>query len=152
VAYQTAYMKAYWPVEYMAAVLTYAMEKMEEVVDYIAECMAMGIKVHPPDINESFSDFTVVYEKDKECTQEHGFIRFGLSAVKGVGEKAVEEIVSARHKVGQFASLYQFCEMVDMRAVNKQVVESLIKAGAFDRLGGSRAQMLAACEKAMQAL
>jgi DNA polymerase-3 subunit alpha len=151
VAYQTAYMKAYWPVEYMAAVLTYAMEKMEEVVDYIAECTAMGIKVNPPDINESFSDFTVVYEKDKQCAQEHGFIRFGLSAVKGVGEKAVEEIVQARHKVGQFASLYQFCETVDMRAVNKQVVESLIKAGAFDRLGGSRSQMLAACERAMQA-
>jgi len=149
VAYQTAYMKAYWPVEFMAAVLTYSMDKMEEVVDYIGECAAMGIKVLPPDINESFSDFTVVYEKDRG-TEEKGFIRFGLSAVKGVGEKAVEEIVRGRREAGQFRSLYQFCETVDMRIVNKQVVEALIKAGAFDRLGGSRAQMMAGAEKAMQ--
>jgi DNA polymerase III subunit alpha len=150
VAYQTAYMKAYWPVEYMAAVLTYSMEKMEETVDYIAECTVMGIKVLPPDINESFSDFTVVYEESQDAKSK-GFIRFGLSAVKGVGEKAVEEVVRARQEAGQFRSLYQFCETVDMRVVNKQVVEAMIKAGAFDKLGGSRAQMMAACERAMQA-
>ncbi|HSV26581.1 MAG TPA: DNA polymerase III subunit alpha, partial [Sedimentisphaerales bacterium] len=150
IAYQTAYMKAVWPVEFMAAVLTYSIDKMEEVVDYISECGAMGIKVLPPDVNESFSDFTVVYEKDRDSA-EKGFIRFGLSAVKGVGEKAVDEIVRARREIGRFTSLYQFCEKVDLRIVNKQVVEALIKAGAFDALGGSRAQMIAACEKAMQA-
>jgi DNA polymerase-3 subunit alpha len=149
IAYQTAWLKAYYPVEFMAALLTYEMGDTDKVVDYIGECRGMGIEVLPPDMNESFVDFTVVYN------QEHGgkaggVIRFGLAAVKGVGAKAVEQIIAARQKTGRFKSLFHFCESVDLRAVNKQVLESLIKAGAFDAMGGSRAQMMAALEKAMQ--
>ena len=97
----------------------------------------MGIEVMAPDINESGVDFTPLY---KETGQgKKGVIRFGLAAVKGVGEKAVEQIIDAREKIGRFQSLFHFCENVDLRAANKQVIEALIKAGAFDRLGGNRA-------------
>ncbi len=151
IAYQTAYIKTYWPIEYMAALLTYEMGNTDKVVDYIGECKAIGIEVLGPDINESFTDFTVVYEQDHEHKQEKvGLIRFGLAAVKGVGEKAVEQIIAAREEVGRFHSLFHFCENVDLRAANKQVIESLIKAGSFDNLGGSRSQMMAGMEKAMQ--
>ena len=148
IAYQTAYMKAYWPLEYMAALLTYESGNVDDVVEYIDECRQMNIQIYPPDINESFSDFTVVYEtaaKDKDA----GYIRFGLGAVKGVGEKAVEQIIVAREKVGRFKSLFNFCETVESRSANKNVCESLIKAGAFDKLGGHRAQLIAGLEKAM---
>ncbi len=145
IAYQTAYMKTHWPIEFMAALLTYDAGSIDKVVDYIGECRDMGIEVMAPDINESGVDFTPLYDKDKK-----GVIRFGLAAVKGVGEKAVEPIISARQQVGQFGSLFHFCENIDLRAVNKQVAEALIKAGAFDKLGGSRSQMMAGLEKAMQ--
>ena len=150
VAYQTAYLKAYYPLEFMAALLTYERGNTDKIVEYIGECKDMGIAVAPPEINESFSDFTVIYGNSKDEGESKGMIRFGLSAVKGVGEKAVEQLIVAREKAGQFKSLYHFCENVDLRAVNKQVVEALIKAGAFDNLGGSRAQMMAGCENAMQ--
>jgi DNA polymerase-3 subunit alpha len=148
IAYQTAYMKAYWPTEFMAALLTYEMGNTNKVVDYINESKRMGIEVLPPDINESGVNFTPLckgHERDKK-----GVIRFGLAAVKGVGEKAVEQIIAAREKIGRFQSLFHFCENVDLKAANKQVIEALIKAGAFDRLGGNRAQMLTGLEKAMQ--
>jgi len=148
IAYQTAYMKTYWPVEYMAALLTYEMGDTDKVVDYINECKRMGVEVLPPDINESLVDFTPLYKGHGQ--EDKGVIRFGLAAVKGVGERAVEQIIVARQRVGRFKSLFYFCENVDMRAANKQVIESLIKAGAFDKLGGNRAQMIAAMEKAMQ--
>jgi len=148
IAYQTAYMKAYWPAEYMAALLTFEMDNTDKVVDYIAECSKMDIEVLAPDINESGVDFTPLYKGDS--ADRKGVIRFGLAAVKGVGEKAVEQIIAAREKVGRFQSLFHFCENVELRAANKQVVEALIKAGAFDRLGGNRAQMTAGLEKAMQ--
>jgi DNA polymerase-3 subunit alpha len=150
VAYQTAWLKTYYPVEFMAALLTYEMGDTDKVVEYIGECRGMGIEVLPPEINESFVDFTVVYNKEHGATSG-SVIRFGLAAVKGVGAKAVEQIIAARQKAGRFKSLFHFCENVDLRAVNKQVMEALIKAGAFDNLGGSRAQMMAALEKAMQA-
>jgi DNA polymerase-3 subunit alpha len=150
IAYQTAYLKAYWPVEFMAALLTFEMSDRDKVVEYINECKEMDIAIQPPDINESFSDFTVIYSRDHEHKKEKGLIRFGLTAVKGVGEKAVEQIIASRQEVGRFKSLYHFCENVDLRAVNKQVMEALIKAGAFDSLKGSRAQMMAGLEKAMQ--
>jgi DNA polymerase-3 subunit alpha len=149
IAYQTAWLKAYYPVEFMAALLTYEMGDTDKVVDYIGECRGMGIEVLPPDMNESFVDFTVVYNQE-HSGKTASVIRFGLAAVKGVGAKAVEQIIAARQKTGRFKSLFHFCESVDLRAVNKQVLESLIKAGAFDALGGSRAQMMAALEKAMQ--
>jgi DNA polymerase-3 subunit alpha len=148
IAYQTAYMKTYWPVEFMAALLTYEMASTDKVVDYINECRKMGIEVLPPDINESLVDFTPLYKGPG--TDKKGVIRFGLAAVKGVGEKAVEQIIVAREKIDRFQSLFHFCENVDLRAANKQVIEALIKAGAFDRLGGNRAQMIAGLEKAMQ--
>jgi DNA polymerase-3 subunit alpha len=150
VAYQTAWLKCYFPVEFMAALLTYEMGSTDKVVEYIEECKIMGVEVLPPDINESFVDFTVVYNEEHDHRRDSGVIRFGLAAVKGVGEKAVEQIIAARKKVTRFNSLFHFCENVDLRAVNKQVLEALIKAGAFDNLGGSRAQMMAALEKAMQ--
>ena len=148
IAYQTAYMKSHWPIEFMAALLTYEMGNTDKVVDYIAECSQMGIEVLAPDINESGVDFTPLYKGVGD--DKKGVIRFGLAAVKGVGEKAVEQIIAAHREVGRFHSLFHFCENVDLRAANKQVIESLIKAGAFDKLGGNRAQMLAGLEKAMQ--
>ena len=150
VAYQTAWLKLYYPVEFMAALLTYEMGSTDKVVEYIEECKQMGIEVLPPDINESFVDFTVVYNEEHDHKKDSGVIRFGLAAVKGVGEKAVEQIIKARETAGRFKSLFHFCENVDLRAVNKQVLEALIKAGAFDNLGGSRAQMMIALERAMQ--
>jgi len=147
IAYQTAYMKVYWPVEYMAALLTFEMGNTDKVVEYISECGEMGIEVTAPDINESGVDFTPLY---KENDGKKGMIRFGLAAVKGVGEKAVEQLIISRNKVGQFQSLFHFCENVDTRAANKQLMESLIKAGAFDRLGGNRAQMIAGLASAME--
>ncbi|MFH1615713.1 MAG: DNA polymerase III subunit alpha [Planctomycetota bacterium] len=149
IAYQTAYMKAYWPVEFMAALLTYEMGSTDKIVEYISECKDMNIEVAPPDINESFTDFTVVYEQGRE-DKATGMIRFGLGAVKGVGEKAVEQIIKARQETGRFKSLFHFCETVDLRVANKQVIDALIKAGVFDRLGGSRHQMIAGLEKAME--
>jgi DNA polymerase III subunit alpha len=150
VAYQTAYLKTHWPVEFMAALLTYEKDTTDKIVDYIGECGQMGIKVLPPDINESGVDFTPLYNQDKSDKTSTGIILFGLAAVKGVGEKAVEQIISARKKTGGFKSIFHFCENVDLRAANKQVIESLIKAGSFDRLGGNRAQMMACLENAMQ--
>jgi DNA polymerase-3 subunit alpha len=148
IAYQTAYMKAHWPVEFMAALLTYEMGDTDKIVEYIGECQGMGVEVLAPDINESNVDFTPLYRREGE--QRKGVIRFGLAAVKGVGERAVEQIIEARKKIGRFQSLFHFCENVDLRAVNKQVLEALIKAGAFDRLGGNRRQMLEGLERAME--
>jgi len=151
IAFQTAYLKAYWSLEYMASLLTYEKGDADKVAEYIGECRQMGIEVYPPDINESSNDFTVIYEEESKQKSSKGLIRFGLAAVKGVGEKAVEQIIVAREKIGQFKSLFHFCENVDLRLVNKQVLESLIKAGAFDKLGGSRAQMMAGLEMGMKA-
>ncbi len=150
IAYQTAYMKVHWPVEYMSALLTFEMGNTDKVVDYIGECRKMGMEVLAPDINESGVDFTPLYREASNGKSKKGVIRFGLAAVKGVGEKAVEQIIKAREKIGRFQSLFHFCENVDLRAANKQVLEALIKAGAFDRLGGNRAQMMAGLEMAMQ--
>ena len=150
IAYQTAYMKAHWPVEFMAALLTYEMDNTEKIVDYIGECGQMGIDVMAPDINESGVDFTPLYAEPEDVEKKKGVIRFGLAAVKGVGGKAVEQIIAARQRAGKFESLFHFCENVDLRAANKQVMEALIKAGAFDRLGGNRHQMMAGLEAAME--
>ncbi len=150
IAYQTAYLKTHWPVEFMAALLTYEMDNTDKVVDYIAECGQMDIEVLAPDINESGVDFTPLYEQAEDGQKKKGVVRFGLAAVKGVGGKAVEQIIAAREELDRFQSLFHFCENVDLRAANKQVLESLIKAGAFDKLGGNRAQMLAGLEKAME--
>jgi DNA polymerase-3 subunit alpha len=140
VAYQTAYFKANYPVEFMAALLTSEMGDTDKIVKYIEECRAMGVEVKPPDVNGSTVQFSV---------HEHT-IRFGLAAIKNVGEAAMESILKTRAADGPFTSLDDFCARVDLRLVNRRVVESLIKAGAFDSVGGARAHLLATLDAAME--
>jgi DNA polymerase-3 subunit alpha len=138
-AYQTAYLKTHYPVEFMAALLTSVTGNTDDVVKYINECREMGMPVEPPDINISDANFT-----------PHGqAIRFGMGAIKNVGGNAIESIVGARKKLGQFSSFYQFCENVDLRLLNKRVLESLIKSGAMDTFG-HRAQLMAVVDKAIE--
>jgi DNA polymerase-3 subunit alpha len=144
VAYQTAYLKTHYPVEFMAALLTSETSKPENVVKYIGECKEMGIRVEPPDVQVSGAQFT------PHVTGEGESIRFGLAAVKNVGGNAIESIMKARAEVGgRFKSLWEFCEKVDLRVMNKRVIESLIKAGALDSLG-SRAALIKSVDKAME--
>src|ERR1051326_1527197 len=128
VAYQTAWLKVHYPRHFMAALMTSEMDRTDAVVKFINETAQMGIKILPPDINESNYAFTVVGPN----------IRFGLGAVKGVGQGAIESILEARRGVGRFKSLLGFCEYVDLRACNKKVIEALIKSGSFDSFGLSR--------------
>jgi DNA polymerase III subunit alpha len=139
-AYHTAYLKANFPVEYMAALLTSEMGNTDKVVLYIAECQDMGIKILPPDVDESRAAFTVVEEG----------IRFGLAAVKNVGEGAIESIIKARQDGQKFSSLYDFSKRVDLRTVNRRVIESLIKCGAFDSLGQYRAVLFDSLDNNME--
>lgn len=139
-AYVTAYLKAHYPVEFMAALLTSETGNTAKVVKYINECREMGIAVLSPDVNASDLNFTPAGEA----------IRFGLGAIKNLGQAAVEAIVRGRHEVGRFRSLYHFCESVDLGALNRRAIESLIKAGAMDSLGGTRAQLFAAVESAIE--
>ena len=144
VAYQTAYLKTHYPVEFMAALLTSETSKPDSVVKYIGECREMGIRVEPPDVQTSGAQFTPL------ITPEGESIRFGLAAVKNVGGNAIESIMKARSEAGgRFKSLWEFCEKVDLRVMNKRVIESLIKAGALDSLG-RRGQLMAAVDKAME--
>ena len=144
VAYQTAYLKTHYPVEFMAALLTSETSKPENVVKYIGECKEMGIRVEPPDVQSSGAQFT------PHVTPEGEAIRFGLAAVKNVGGNAIESIMKARAEVGgRFKSLWEFCEKVDLRVMNSRVIQSLIKAGALDSLG-KRAPLMAAVDKAME--
>lgn len=140
-SYQTAYLKAHYPVEYMAALLTSIMQNTDKVVKYIKECQIMGLEILPPDINESLIDFTVVNKTT---------IRFGLAAVKNVGRAAVENIIKERSEGGLFSSLFDFCQRVDLQSMNRRVIESLIKCGAFDSLKASRAQLLSILNKTIQ--
>ncbi|MFB3924939.1 MAG: DNA polymerase III subunit alpha [Syntrophales bacterium] len=137
ISYQTAYLKAHYPVEFMAALLTSEKNNRDKIIKYISDCRDMGISVLPPDINESSNDFSVA----------GGKIRFGLAAVKNVGIGAIEAIITARRKGGKFLSFYDFCNRVDLRKINKRVVESLIKCGAFDALGLKRRQLMESYEE-----
>ena len=138
-AYQTAFLKTHYPVEFMAALLTSVSGSTDDVVKYINECREMGIAVEPPDVNVSDAYFT-----------PHGeAIRFGLAAVKNVGHNAIESIVTARKEAREFKSIFEFCEKVDLHLLNKRVMESLIKSGAMDRLG-RRAQLMAVIDSAME--
>ncbi|HEY7557976.1 MAG TPA: DNA polymerase III subunit alpha [Candidatus Binatia bacterium] len=141
VSYHTAYLKAHYPVEFMAALMTSEMDDTDKVIKNLAECRQKGIEVLAPDVNESRADFTPVGDK----------IRFGLAAVKNVGGKAVEVILDSRRKDGPFESLYDFCRRVDLTSVNKRVIESLIKCGAFEATGVSRGRMMGALDDAMRA-
>jgi len=136
IAFQTAYLKAHYPVEFMAALLTSEVDTTDKIVKHIAECRDMGIEVLPPDVNESSSDFTTMDDR----------IRFGLAAIKNVGTGAIELIVTEREEGGLYRSLFDLCRRVDLRRVNKRVLESLIKSGALDCTGASRAQMTAALD------
>ncbi len=139
-AYVTAYLKAHYPIEFMAALLTSETGNTSKVVKYINECRDMGITVLPPDVNSS----------DFSFTPDGQAIRFGLGAIKNIGQNAVEAIIAARNEVGRFHSIYQFCEKIDLTNVNKRVLESLIKAGAMDALDGSRSQKFAAIDSAIE--
>ena len=138
IAYQTAFLKTHYPVAFMASLLTSEMHSTDGVVKFIAECRNHNIPILPPDINESDIEFAV----------DGPQIRFGLVAVKNVGENAIESIIASRVEK-RFDSLFDFCERVDLKKVNKRVVEGLVKCGAFDSTGAKRSQMMAAVESAL---
>ena len=140
VAYHTAYLKTHYPVEFMSALLTAEIGNQDKMVRYLAECRDMGIPILPPDVNASDLVFTPSGEA----------IRFGLTAIKNVGPTAIESVITARNKLGRFENLMEFCEHVDLRLLNKRVLESLIKAGAFDSMGVRRTQLLAVLDRAME--
>jgi DNA polymerase-3 subunit alpha len=139
-AYQTAYLKVHYPVQFMAALLSSEIGNTEKIVMYIAECKDMGIPVLPPDINESDLDFLSV----------GGRIRFGMLAIRNVGEGAIRSVLQFRSNYGRFRSLFHFCEEVDSRSLNKRVLESLVKSGALDSLGWKRSQSMALVDRAIE--
>ncbi len=141
VSYHTAYLKTHYPTEYMAAVMTNEMLNTDKILVYMNDCKEMDIAVLPPDVNESLSAFSVVGDRQ---------IRFGLTAVKNVGEGAIETIIETRNANGKFESLSDFSERVDMRRANRRVVESLIKCGAFDSINKERHQLWAALDVILQ--
>jgi len=141
VSYQTAYLKANYPLEFMAALLTSVMDNSDKVAAYIEDCRKLGIQVLPPDVNESRESFTPVGDK----------IRFGLAAVKNVGHNAIAAIIAAREKEGLFKSLQDFCSRVDLKVMNKRVLESLIRCGAMDSLPGFRAQKMHILDRCLDA-
>ena len=132
VSYQTAWLKYYYPVEFMAALMTSCIENPSKVSEYILNCRQMGIQILPPDINKSEGNFSV----------EEGGIRYGLSAVKGIGKPVMDAIVAERETAGYFTSLKDFCQRLTGKEVNKRTIENFIKAGAFDGLGGTRKQFM----------
>jgi DNA polymerase III subunit alpha len=140
VTYRTAYLKCHYPAEFMAATLTSFSGDTDKLLEYKAECERMGLELVPPDVNTSDEKFDV----------RDGKIIYGLGAIKGVGEGAVGEVVKARKKVGRFRSLFQFCEEVDHKALNKGLIEPLIKAGAFDSTGAHRRQLFEVLDQALQ--
>ncbi|QCX34475.1 DNA polymerase III subunit alpha [Caloramator sp. E03] len=142
VAYQTAYLKRYYPIEFMTALLTSVMGSNEKIAFYIYACKKMGIEVLPPDINESNVNFSVAGNK----------IRFGLAAIKNVGKGAINSIISAREEKGPFKSFTDFCARVNLSEVNKRTIESLIKAGAFDSFNLKRSQLLNVYERVIDSV
>jgi len=140
-SYQTAWLKAYYPAEFMAAVLSADMDNTDKVVGLIEDCNEQGVTVLPPDINKSVYQFSVPDEKS---------VLYGLGALKGVGEAALEGIINEREANGPFADLYDFCRRSDTRKVNRRVMEALIKSGAMDSLGPNRASLTASLSNAVQ--
>lgn len=183
VAFQTAYLKTYYPCEFMAALLTYESGNTDKIAEYIDECRRLrmpdnscGVPVLPPDINESDEAFTVVYREEDQSgrpktnngdspigrngnssptdpshVSKRGLIRFGLGAIAGLGHKAVATILDARKSGGPFHDIFDFCERVDLTAINKSQIESLIKAGAFDSTGSMRRALINVVEQCIQA-
>jgi DNA polymerase-3 subunit alpha len=145
IAYQTAYLKAHYPVEFMAALLSGDIparnfKSKDSLVEHLEDCQRMSVEVVPPDVNRSLIDFAVA----------EGKILFGLSAIKGCGSGAAEAIVAAREAGGHFTSLFNFCERVDPQACGRATIETLVKAGALDSLGARRSQLMSAVDRAMQ--
>ncbi len=140
VCYQTAYLKAHYPTEFMAALMTTDMGNQDKIVGYFTECRDLGITVLGPDVNKSEKSFAVV----------EGAIRFGLAAIKNVGEGAVESILAVRTESGPFRSFFDFCRRIDLRKVNKRMLEGLIKTGAFDSTGSKRSQLMAVLDQAVE--
>jgi DNA polymerase-3 subunit alpha len=143
IAYQTAWLKAHYPAAFMAAVLTSDMDRTDKVIILLDECQALKIHVSPPDINTSEYYFKVLDDKH---------INYGLGAIKGVGEAAIENILAAREQDGSFKDLFDFCQRVDLRKVNRRVLEALIKSGSFDKIGTGqhRATLIASINNALQ--
>ncbi len=141
-SFQTAWLKAHYPAEFMAALLSSEIGDSDKVVTYIAEARDLDLKVLPPSVNQSGWKFTVTGDRE---------MRFGLGAVRNVGRGAIESIIGGRETGGPYRSLRDFCERVDLRLCNKRVIESLIAAGAFDQLGGDRAQLVAALDPTLAA-
>jgi DNA polymerase-3 subunit alpha len=165
-AYQTAYLKANYPAHFMAALLTSERANTDKIVQYIAECREMGIQVLPPDVNEAQKFFTVVPRSESGDSAEFAEdedapdggasppaadIRFGLAAIKNVGEGAVEAMLAAREEGGRFRSLFDFCDRVDLKAVNRRVVESLVKSGSLDSIDDRRSALFRAIDGATDA-
>ncbi|EOX4128322.1 DNA polymerase III subunit alpha [Vibrio cholerae] len=142
VSYQTLWLKTHYPAEFMAAVMTADMDNTEKVVGLVDECKNMGLTVLPPDINSGLYRFNV---------DDNGAIVYGIGAIKGVGEGPIEAILEARNKGGYFKDLFDFCARIDLKKVNKRVIEKLILAGALDRLGPHRAAMMASMDDAVRA-
>jgi len=140
ISYQTAYLKALYPVEYMAAILSCEIDKGEKIVIFTEECKSMGIEVLPPNVNKSGTSFEI----------EGTAIHFGLGAIKGVGCAAIDSALLERTENGDFDSIYDFCERVDLRACNRRVLEALVKAGAFDCMGKNRRQHLQVLDSALE--
>lgn len=158
ITYHTGYLKKFYPVEFMAALLTIESGSTENVVKYINEARNMGVKVLAPDINISERSFSVDYEvsdedkyRRKKRDTGYGYVRFGLGAVKGLGDSALNAILETRREEGPFKSIYHFCEKVPLKKINKKVLEILVKAGAFDCFGKTRSQIHAVIERALEA-
>jgi DNA polymerase-3 subunit alpha len=141
VSYQTLWLKAHYPAEFMAAVLSADMDNTDKVVTLIEECKEMGLKVERPLVNHSYHKFTV---------DESGAVVYGLGAIKGVGEGAIEGIVNERKERGSYKDLFDFCRRIDTKKANRRVLESLIRAGALDNLGPNRATLMASLPQALQ--
>jgi DNA polymerase-3 subunit alpha len=176
VAFKTAWLKTYYPTEFMAALLTYESGSTDKIAEYIEECRRMGIQILPPDVNVSEEAFTVVYPEGTKGAPDSarngatstaqpapaipqsphraistlGRICFGLAAISGVGHKAVQAVLAARREGGRFRDIYDFCERVDLSAVNKGILEALIKAGAFDSTGAMRRALMNVLEAAIE--
>ncbi|HEU5281692.1 MAG TPA: DNA polymerase III subunit alpha [Gammaproteobacteria bacterium] len=141
IAYQTAWLKAHYPAQFMAAVLSSDMDKTDKVIIFLAECEAMKLTMLPPDVNESDFFFKVI---------DNTTLRYGLGAIKGMGEAAIESIVNVRRANGAYRDLFDFCARVDLKKINKRALEALIKSGAFDCFHQNRATLLASLPKALQ--
>ena len=149
VAYRTAYLKSYYPAEFMASMLNSFLGNLDKVPEYIDECKRIGIKILKPDINSSSSKFTVEFDESQNKNNQIGQIRFGLGSIKNVGLQPIDNIIKDRNEHGKFEGFTDFCERVEGEAVNKKCVESLIKAGTFDEFPETRATLLASFESIM---